>query len=187
MNGFWNRSIFDHRASWTKMFLASVVVAAWQSKPAEASPIWSARQSALSQWRAFVSAGPSLWSSVHAPPITMGVRFAMLRGLGSANPTSDPFVEYLEWRRNRAPARFDHWHPRLGPWLSHLLPPLVPQPQTVNPKPPGTNPKPPSNPPPQVNPPSVPEPGTWAIALMLLGSGVWWRSRSRPASVSSAG
>jgi len=88
------------------------------------------------------------------------------------------------WRRSLNPARFDRWHPIEGPIIGGINP----QPQTLPPptNPPPTNPpvNPPTNPPtnPPDNPPlppGVPEPGSMAVALGLIGAGWLWRRRSQ--------
>jgi hypothetical protein len=153
----------------------------------------------LLAWESFINRGPQFWSAVHAPEISASVRAAMRRAVASVNPTSSPWVEYLLWRHNLAPARFDHWHPRLGPELERLLPPPTSQTSTahrppVTPTPPQgqnihnpgvpplINPPPIAehNPPPITTnpPPAVPEPNPLAISAVLIASGLWWRWRT---------
>ncbi len=82
-----------------------------------------------------------------------------------------PIVQYLMWRRSLNPARFDFYHPRLGPILQQNLitsvPPTVGGEKITPPTPPVT---PPDNPPPQ-----VPEPSSLAIAVMLVSAAAWAR------------
>jgi hypothetical protein len=79
------------------------------------------RSSDLSSWANYVLAGPSVWSTVHAPPVTLSVRETMAQALESPDPTSNPYVDYLIWRRSLDPSRFDDWHPVIGPMLQQLI------------------------------------------------------------------
>jgi hypothetical protein len=99
--------------------------------------------------------------------IPMGIRLVVVNGLLPDNP----LVEYLRWRRSLNPARFDHWHPRIGPMLAtdvrvreslctHLEPQVVVPPRTV-PNRPVTH---------------APEPSTAGISLVLVA----WAALARP-------
>jgi hypothetical protein len=91
------------------------------------------------------------------------------------------FVAYLQWRRSLAPARFDFYHPGIGRAIitDHQVrqtvveaPPVVPIP--INPAPGVISP-----PDDTVIPPvATPEPSSWVIAAVLLGTGIWARRRS---------
>jgi hypothetical protein len=82
-----------------------------------------------------------------------------------------PLVAYLKWRRSLNPARFDRYHPVLGPKLEaddiiRSLPqtPVIP---------------PPREDPEVIRPPSsggaeVPEPGSLAVALGMIVAGAAW-------------
>ncbi len=154
------------RRRWSRAWLvSSLALLALSLPPAvTASPIRSRTQISaqavrdLRSWVAFLNGGQQLWSHVKNPPVTLAVRRLMAQALSSSNPTSSPWVQYLTWRRDLNPVRFDHWHPFLGPELQNLTPPTQPQILT-----------PPS--------PSVPEPGTLVMSLALVGTGVWWRRR----------
>ena len=89
-------------------------------------------------------------------------------------------IDYLVWRRDLNPFRFDHYHPYLGPRLAQLLtPPLDP----------------PTNVPvaPEVeaadhaarasgdSPPSVPEPNSLILIGLVSAWGLWKRSRTAAA------
>jgi hypothetical protein len=69
------------------------------------------------------------------------------------------FWRYLETRWAVDPSRFDHWHPRIGPWLTENNQ-LTQEPQTVTPPPASPPPivTPPASPPPIVTPPTEPPP-----------------------------
>lgn len=102
---------------------------------------------------------------------------ATATALPSASFVESPYFQYLLWRRSLNPARFDYYHPRLGPLLESitqlpqevfppLIPPIVPQ---VTPPP--TKPTVPEIP----VVPQVPEPSTLLIGLVLTAGGFWAR------------
>ncbi|MHC5539356.1 hypothetical protein ACYOEI_14150 [Singulisphaera rosea] len=140
--------------------------------PVEASPIRH-RQPISSEtardyrsWVTYLSAGPTVWAHLHDPPINQGIRAMMIQALRQSDPLTNPFTQFLLWRRNLNPIRFDRWHPVLGPLLQNLPPP---QTSTSTP------------PPPNLAPQTIPEPRTWLMSVMLIGTGVWWRRRVTPA------
>lgn len=137
---------------------------------AQATPI----RSSLARWETFVEGGPRIWKARHAPPLVLSVREALQQAVMGPAATENPFVQYLMWRRSLNPARFDHWHPFLGPRI-HELVPVVHHASRPSVSP---HERPPLHPEPQVIPP-VPEPDTILIAMALIGSGVWWRKRFR--------
>jgi len=134
----------------------------------------------MRSWVNFLNGGQQVWSQFQSPPVTLAVREIMQQALRSANATSNPWVQYLTWRRDLDPVRFDHWHPFMGHELQNLPPPPPPsnpqQPQGLNPGDP-----PPDNPPPDNPghdlPPAFPEPSSWMISLGILGAGLWGRRR----------
>lgn len=121
-------------------------------------------------WTSYLSGGSALWSQAKAPQISAAVHRAMVTALQSADPRSTPWVQYLLWRQGRNLARFNFYHPVLGPVLEQLPPPTTPP----------TNPPAGGEiiPPPSGGEPVVPEPSSWLIAAILLGAGLWWRSRT---------
>jgi len=133
-------------------------------------------------WNAFLGMGPSGWGAYQSPAFTVPTRLAVRRMLGAASRSIglDPMLEYLIWRRDLNPARFDHFHPFLGPRIGQLLtPPDLPPPLVVAPEVPPITP-----PPPLVVPDNpVPEPTGWIIAALASAWGLWrrWRSRAVPA------
>ncbi|MDX2036675.1 MAG: hypothetical protein SFX72_08480 [Isosphaeraceae bacterium] len=139
-----------------------------RSKSTVASPYGPMPRS----FAAFLDAGPTVWARTK-PRVPSNLRITDESGaLIEGN-----FVDYLSWRRNLNPTRFDAIHPNVGPLLrvppvtstGNIVPPLVPaQPQKVPPLVPAV---------PQT---VVPEPSTWMIGLVLV-AGAWrLRSRSRP-------
>jgi len=164
------------RRCWRVAILSLGVLALLASRT-DASPIREHRINAravrdLRTWTSFLSGGSTLWSHRKAPPVTLAVRRAINMALRSVDPRSNPLIQYLLWRQERNVARFNYYHPYLGPQLQNLPPPVV-NPPPVNPPPdpgdesPGT-----------VVPPPVPEPSTLLISLVLIGTGCLWRYHS---------
>lgn len=90
--------------------------------------------------------GPLLSDVARARAASGTVTAAALNGL----LPDTPYINYLRWRRSLNPARFDYYHPTLGPILRedervrNLPPPLDPEPGGVIP--PGGTPDPGGNP-----------------------------------------
>jgi hypothetical protein len=118
-------------------------------------------------WARFLSFGPEFWENHAPPPFPSGLILPTQNGL----LVETPFVEYLLWRRNLDPARFDHYHPIRGPQLELLTPAVtsaILTPPTIL-TPPVTSPA--------IVPsvlPQVPEPSTLMIAAALMGSAFGW-------------
>jgi PEP-CTERM motif len=128
-------------------------------------------------WTNFLAGGPQTWATTPAPTFTPAVDSAIWQVLNTdtaAQAISNPMIEYLEWRRNLDPTRFDANHPNLSPALEQLLSsPSLP-----------SNPPPPTSTPVQtptlaqtVSPPTVPEPNSLLLAAAMTGWGIWWRRR----------
>jgi hypothetical protein len=174
------------------VLLVAGVIGVAAAPAAEANPIRlfrthpsaSLRARPVRGWAAFLAGGPLLWSQVHAPPINLAVRRVMLQSVGGADPLANPMVQYLLWRHDLSPARFDFWHPWLGPRLEHLLPPMptvIPVITSRSVTPPSDVPQP--SPHPQViPPPNTPEPGAVTIGLVLAGAFACWRRGRLPAA-----
>lgn len=128
-------------------------------------------------WRAFLEMGPGGWSAYQSPPLTIPARLAVWRMLDDAawSTEPNPMLEYLIWRRDLNAARFDRFHPFLGPRLGQILkppPPLIP-PIEVPELPQITPPPPlvvPENP--------IPEPSGLLIAALASAWGLWRRWRT---------
>jgi len=130
-------------------------------------------------WSAFLGLGRGGWSAYQSPAFTVPTRLAVWRMLDAASGSNalDPMLEYLIWRRDLNAARFDYFHPNLGPRLGQLLePPSLPPPLEVAPEEPSIITPPPSLVVPD-NP--VPEPAGWIIAALASAWGLWRRGRSR--------
>jgi MYXO-CTERM domain-containing protein len=160
---------FPSFVRWCRLAGATLVVlfAAW---PVEASPIWIAQNAlqaeAIKTWTPFLAGGPTLWASEPAPPVPAGLVLPMQNGL----LVETPFVDYLVWRRDLDPTRFDLYHQTLGPELAQLPPTTT---TTTPPAAQGVTP------PPLPSPSPVPEPSSAALALAMIGAAGWWRSRRR--------
>jgi hypothetical protein len=107
---------------------------------AEASPIkhhaaLAGRPGSVQVWNEFVARGPAYWARVQHPTMSSQTSQTMhevwKQELKSADPTAYPNIQYLLWRRSLDPARFYHWHPRLGQSLESILPPLTSAPTTT--------------------------------------------------------
>ena len=169
------------------------------SETSEASPVrWGgshrvaaqglARSGGGSDWGSFLAGGEPTWASQQAPTFTLPVRQAILRLIGGdpSLAASSPLISYLIWRRNLDVARFDFYHPFVGPRLPQgLVPPVR---QVVPPLAPPTNiPTPPVVPPPDppapsVVPPVVPEPSAFVVITLGAAGALWMRRRRESAS-----
>ena len=123
-------------------------------------------------WASFLSFGPTFWAEHNSPPIPSGLILPKVNGL----LVETPFVEYLDWRRNLDPSRFDYYHPIVGPELSQL-----PGAQNITPPPSGGTPGSSTGGGGSPTPPSthIPEPGTLLIALSLVGAASFWGCHAR--------
>lgn len=136
----------------------------------QASP--SVNSSFPPSWNQFLAA-PQLWT-YPSPPFTMMVRRSILQILNGDATTAaaTPMIEYLVWRRDLNPTRFDYYHPYLGPRLSQLLAPPQDVPITPLVEPPITPLAPLTT-----NPPSVPEPNGLMLIGLISAVGLWRRYR----------
>jgi hypothetical protein len=182
-------------AAFAAIFLALSVTTA-KAAPMRGGPrlrgaaqrLGASNVAAPNAWASFLAGGESAWAYRPSPPFTTAVRQAVLR-LINGDPSiaaSSPLIEYMVWRRNLDVARFDYYHPFVGPRLPQGLTPPVPQ--VVPPLPPPTIPEIPVDPPllppvPSVVPPVVPEPSAFlVIALGAAGAMAMRRRRENAAS-----
>ena len=112
------RWIFQRRR-WLEALFSLSLLGLFAS-PGEASPIRQHRITArgardLRMWTSYLAGGSGLWSQAKAPHISAAVHRAMVSALRSADPRSTPWVQYLLWRQGRNIARFNFYHPVLGP------------------------------------------------------------------------
>lgn len=132
-------------------------------------------------WEAFLAGGPSTWSAWQSPPFTLPVR-AALQTLISGDPAmaaASPLVQYFAWRRSLNPARFDRYHPFLGPRIPQGFIPPSPPPPVTPPSVPQV-PTPPVVPPVPSVPPQVPEPSAFMVIAVGAAGAFAMRRRSRP-------
>lgn len=167
------RWIFQRRRWLEALFSLSLL--GFFASPGEASPIRQHRITArgardLRMWTSYLAGGSNLWSQTKAPRISAAVNRAIVGALRSADPRSTPWVQYLLWRQGRNIARFNFYHPVLGPILEQLPPPTTPP----TPPPAGGE----IIPPPDPEPPHDPEPSSILLALGMVAAGYWWRSRA---------
>jgi hypothetical protein len=85
-------------------------------------------------WERFLAGGPAHWAKSPSPTMGAGIHHLMHEALKSADPVAHANVEYLMWRRSLDPARFDSFHPRIGPTLQALLPTSGSSSPTVQPE-----------------------------------------------------
>jgi hypothetical protein len=163
--------------------LLGLVVPSAQASPIRSYEINARGARDLRAWSTYLQGGSTLWSRIHAPHISKAVHVAMAQAMATNNPRANTWVQYLLWRHDRNPRRFDFYHPALGPALE-ALPPLKTIQPSSHPKPhpqtgghPGKTPSPGILVPPG---PTVPEPNTLTISLALLGAGCWYRWRVGP-------
>ncbi len=132
-------------------------------------------------WNAFLSLGAEGWAMSRPPAFSIPVRLAVWQILDGdpAVAATNPMIDYLIWRRDLNTARFDRYHPFLGPRLPQLLVPPLKPPTEV---PPGPEEVPPLTPPPPLNiPDPVPEPNGLVVATLIAACGLWWRRKSQRA------
>jgi hypothetical protein len=208
VNGFTRQ---PGRYSWTRCHSLGLIVAVLAgSAPGSADAaavkkyvITPANERVFVAWTKYLSAGPQLWSTKHAPSFTPAITstiWQILKTDTQGQSLANPMIDYLLWRRGLDPKRFTANHTRLSPALAQLLsapstpagvppPTYTPVPQatttpTATPTPIATAPQTVSDPPlippsPQVVPVAVPEPGSYIVAAFMIGCGFWCRRRLR--------
>ncbi len=117
-------------------------------------------------WARFLAGGASYWDVARPPRFPSDL---VLPKNSNGTLVETPFVDYLTWRRDLDPSRFDHYHPNVGPELAQLTTPSV-VPSVVKPVPP-TKPF-------NVAPQNLPEPASLPLALILFGAAYAWRERT---------
>jgi hypothetical protein len=209
VNGFTRQPA---RFSSTRYLLAGLIgtmLSASGPGPANAAAvkkyvITPANERVFVAWTNFLSAGPQLWSKRHAPSFTPAIQstiWQILKTDTQGQSLANPMIDYLLWRRALDPKRFTANHTRLSPALAQLLktpstpagvppPTFTPVPQATTPTanaPIATAPQTVSDPPlvppvAQVAPVAVPEPGSYVVAVVMIGFGLWCRRRMNGSS-----
>jgi hypothetical protein len=210
VNGFTRRQGRFPRCRHLLLGLLVAMLSGWAPRPANAAAVKKyvvtpANERVFVAWTNFLSAGPQLWSTQHAPSFTPAIKttiWQILKTDTQEQSLTNPMIDYLLWRRSLNPKRFTANHTRLSPALEQLLntpstPPGVPPPtftpvpqattsptQTPTATAPQTVSPPPLIPPAQqVAPVAVPEPGSYVVAAVMIGWGLWWRRRLNGPSV----
>lgn len=183
------RSIFGLATAWLALPAATVEASPMRGGPfrgalaAQESASVNAAASLSGRWNSFLAAGETTWASRQSPPFTLPVRLALLSLINGdpAVAAASPLVEYFVWRRNLNPARFDRYHPFIGPRLPQgFVPPTPIIPPPVVPVPP--DPDPPITPPNPSIPPTVPEPPAILVILVGVAGALALRRHARPVS-----
>lgn len=181
------RSIFGLATAWLALPAATVEASPMRGGAlrgrlaAQEMTSANAATSLPGRWNSFLAAGETTWASRQSPPFTLPVRLALL-SLINGDPTvaaASPLVEYFVWRRNLNPARFDRYHPFLGPRLPQGFTPPTP---TITPPVVPDTPDPPITPPNHSIPPTVPEPPAILVILAGVAGALALRRRSSPIS-----
>ena len=189
------RAILGLAAAWLVPPVATVEASAMRSGPPRGRPMaqaagWGGYATPLpGRWGAFLAGGPATWTSRQSPPFTAPARLALL-SLVQGDPAvaaTSPLVEDFVWRRSLNPARFDRYHPCLGPRLPQgfvpptpppLVPPVVPPTVPQLPLPPD----PPLGPPIPSVPPTVPEPSALLVIVAGVAGALVLRRRAKPSA-----
>jgi hypothetical protein len=117
-------------------------------------------------WEQFLLGGEALWAVTSPPAFPSGLVLPTSGG----KLIDTPFVDYLEWRRSLDPSRFDLNHPNIASELAQFVPPAVSVPAGDTTGGGTTHPFKPT-------PQNLPEPGTFWIAVTLIGAGLATRVR----------
>jgi hypothetical protein len=171
-----------------RLWLGWVVlgVGLWGSTQAEAAAIHHARKTqsvdpaSFRTWSEYLMGGPTVWSSVAHPALTPAIEASMWKAIKSdPPPDTDAVVQFFMFRQSLAPARFDHFHPRIAAALSkieaQLITPATATPATTTPA--TTTTTSPTEQAQQLTPAPVPEPATLFMTLGMAGYALWWRRR----------
>jgi PEP-CTERM motif len=189
MNGFTRtpRSIRAHSLLWLGLFV--IGVGSWSANQAEAAAIHHANKTEkvdpakFRTWSEYLMGGPTVWTSVAHPQLTAAIEASMWKAIRS-DPPPDPnaVVQFFMFRQSLAPARFDHFHPRIAVALSkieaQLITPATTTATTATPSTTTTStPSSPTDQAQQLTPAAVPEPATLFLTMGMAGYALWWRRR----------
>jgi hypothetical protein len=138
-------------------------------------------------WSEYLLGGPSVWSNVAHPALSSAIESAMWKAIkNDPPPNTNAVVQFFLYRQSLDPARFDHYHPRVGAAMTKIkaelaaqstTPPTTattstattPTDQAQSLTPPASSSPPPEN--------SIPEPATLLLATGMVGYALWWRRR----------
>jgi hypothetical protein len=166
-----------------RLWLGLVVlgVTLWSSTRAEAAAIHHVHKTpavdpaAYRTWSEYLMGGPTVWSSVAHPALTPGIEASMWKAIKSdPPPNTNAVVQFFMYRQDLAPARFDHYHPRIAKALSKIEAELA-TPTTATTT--ATTSTPPTQQAQELTPATVPEPSTLFLTLGMAGYALRWRRR----------
>lgn len=173
MDGRSNRGTTERRSRVVTAGLTLGVLVGLIAGPARASAILGSNLIAVTDvsslgpaWEQFLLGGPALWALESPPPFPSGLVLPTSNG----QLVDTPFVNYLEWRRSLDPSRFDLNHPNIATELGQFVPTSTSVPGSTSS---GGGTTHVFNPTPQ----NLPEPGTFWIAVTLIGAGLATRLR----------
>jgi hypothetical protein len=158
----------------------------WGSTQAEAAAIHHAHKASAvdpashRSWSEYLMGGPTVWASVAHPALTPGIEASMWKAIRSdPPPDTNAVVQFFMFSQNRAPARFDHFHPRIAKALSKIEAQLItPATSTTTATTtPATTTGSPTVQAQQIGSAEVPEPASLFLAIGMAGYALWWRRR----------
>jgi PEP-CTERM motif len=160
-------------------------VGLWGSPQTEAAAIHHAHKTpavdpaSYRTWSEYLMGGPTVWSSVAHPALTPAIEASMWKAIKSdPPPDTDAVVQFFMFRQSLAPARFDHFHPRIAVALSKIEAQLItPATTTATPATTTTTTTSPTEEAQQLTPAAVPEPATLFLTIGMAGYAIWWRRR----------
>jgi PEP-CTERM motif len=136
-------------------------------------------------WSEYLLGGPSVWSSVAHPALNSAIESAMWKAIKSDPPPNiDAVVQFFLYKQSLDPARFDHYHPRVGAAMAKIkaelaaqstTPPTATTSTATTPTDQAQSLTPPGSTSPNEN--SIPEPATILLAIGMAGYALWWRRR----------
>jgi hypothetical protein len=173
-----------------RLWLGLVVLGAglWGSTRAEAAAIHHAHKASAVDpasyrtWSEYLMGGPSVWRAVAHPPLTPAIEASMWKAIRSdPPPDTNAVVQFFMFRQSLAPARFDHFHPRIAVALSKIEAQLI-NPTTTAATPAtstttSTTANSPTEQAQQLTPAAVPEPATLFLTIGMAAYAIWWRRR----------
>ena len=135
-------------------------------------------------WSDYLMGGPTVWASVAHPALTPAIEASMWKAIRSdPPPDTNAVVQFFMFKQSLAPARFDHFHPRIAAALSkieaQLITPATTTTTTATPTTATTttSTSPPTEQAQQITPSTVPEPATLFLTIGMAGYALWWRRR----------
>ena len=175
--------------------LLAITLMAFGTTPVQASRSYhlssAQKQAEVTRIQAFLDGGTAVWSTTPPPIFPRSLLTQAAAQIAVGNDTSA--VEYLHWRRDLNPTRFDRYHPYLGRLLANdlnssstvvqagvpVVSPSNPGGTTPTKVAPGKVTTPTVVPSRVVAASKVPEPSAGLIAIALVGAFAWKIRRNR--------